>query len=96
MFVGYERIDADATVKTVAALNIPTDATSAEIQADGGDVLYTMDNATDPSIIPRGMVLPNGAGPFEFMIPDLRRIRFCGRAAAGSALNLHYYKGGNA
>lgn len=94
MFLSYQRIDATATVKTASDLTIPAKATHAELQAAGGDVLYTMDNATDPSTtLPRGMILQDGERPETFLIEDVKRIRFVGAAASGSALNIHYFAG---
>ena len=92
MFIGYERVDVDTTVKTQSALTISAKATHAELQADGADVLYTMDNATNPSAaLPRGMILQNGEKPETFLIEDVKRIRFTTAATAG--LNLHYFAG---
>lgn len=94
MFLSYQRVDATATVKTAADLTIPAKATHVELQADGGDVLYTMDDTTSPSTAaPAGMRLQNGLRPETFLIEDLKRIKFVGEAATGSALSLHYFAG---
>ncbi len=93
MYLSYQRIDATATVKTVSDLTIPVGATHAELMSDGAAVLYTMDNATDPSTaLPRGMILRTTDPPKTFVIDDIRRIRFVGTAGT-SGLNVHYFGG---
>jgi hypothetical protein len=93
MYLGYERVDATATVKTASNLTIPAGATHAELMSDSAAVLYTMDNATDPNTaLPRGMILRTTDPPKLFVIDDIRRIRFVGTPAL-SGLNLHYLGG---
>lgn len=92
MYLGYEQVVADSSVKNAAALNPPGKATYAELQADTQDVRYTMDNATDPSST-TGMVLATTHDPKQFQIDDVKRIRFTRGAGSDGNLNLHYFSG---
>jgi len=98
MFVGYEQIAVSNTVLTVAALTIPPGAAYAELQAGpAGGVRYTMDNTTNPTQT-FGMVLSGSALlniiTKEFIIEDIRRIRFIRDGAVDTLLNIHYSGGG--
>lgn len=94
MYLRYEQVAADNTVKTVAALNVHANATLVELQACTNDVRYTMDNATNPTQT-SGMVLLTTQPPKTFLIEDLNRIRFTRGAAVDGNLNLHYAAGRN-
>lgn len=92
VFLSSEEIIADASVKDVSALTIPPTATSALIQSDTNDVRYTMDGGSTPTQ-DTGMVLVNGLEPEDFLIQDIRQIRFTRGAASDAVLNIHYYNG---
>jgi len=91
-FLLYEQAVANNTVKTVADLNRPANATGARIQASPHDVHYTMDGTTDPSIT-SGMVLQEGLPPEEFLIEDMIKIRFVQGLAGTCELNVHWFAG---
>jgi len=91
-FLLSEQIVATAVVKTVTSLTVPAEATGAQLQSDTNDVRYTMDDATDPTQT-EGMILVNGLDPEEFLIGDVRKIRFIRGAASDGNLNIHYYTG---
>ena len=93
MFIGFEQIAVDgSTVHEASELDIPAQATSAQIQAGAGDIMYTMDESAPGGS--RGMVLETGNNPIEYLIEDIRRIRFCGaNGAAASHLKVHYFCG---
>jgi hypothetical protein len=92
MFLSYEQVIADATVKTVVDLTVPANATMAELQADTQNIRYTMDNINDPTQAV-GMVLLTTEPPRMFLIEDLLRIRFTRGANANANLNIHYAAG---
>lgn len=89
MFLSFEQVSALITVKTVSALTIPGEATRVSLQADTQNVRYTMDDSTDPAQT-SGMVLIVGNPPEEFLIADLRRIKFVRGSGSNGNLNLHY------
>jgi hypothetical protein len=94
MYLSYERIAATDVVKDVDDLTIPGTAAGAMIQAAGRDVLYTMDGTTDPvSDGMTGMVLRMTDPPFQVLIEDLVRIKFCRSGGRDGYLNLHYFGG---
>jgi len=91
MYLGYNRIVVDAEVKTASDLTIPSTATGAVLQSDTAAVRYTCDNATNPNS-GNGMLLRLTDPPFEMLIEDVLRIRFCKDGVAGSAtLHVHYF-----
>ena len=92
MFLGYERVVATNAVKTENDLTIVGNATWVELQADTQDVRYTMDNVTDPAQA-NGMILLTTAEPKQFLIEDLKRIRFVRGAGTNGFLNVHYAAG---
>ena len=92
MYLSFEQIEADDTVKDVSDLTVPANATGAELQADTQDVRYTMDDNTDPSES-SGMILGTTHDPKEFLIMDVRRIRFIRGAGSNGKLNIHYFAG---
>lgn len=92
MYLGFEQVVADGTVKTAAALTPPAKATHAELQADTNDIRYTMDNATNPSST-SGMVMATTHDPKQFQIDDVKRIRFTRGGGADGNLNVHYFAG---
>lgn len=98
MYLGYQRINVTAAVKTVSVLTIPMGTTHVEIVAEVGSVRYTMDNVTVPSAaLPSGMVFKITDPPKSFLVEDLMRIQFCSDiqadALANEALNFHYFGG---
>ena len=93
MFLAFEQVEADGTVKTVADLTIPNNATHAEIQSDTQAVRYTMDDATDPTIA-MGMIFLTTEPPRPFLIQDVSRIRFIRSINQGTGnLNISYFAG---
>jgi len=91
MYVGYQQIGVTNAVFTAADLTIPANAHGAELQADGQNVRYIMDDARGPTNT-IGMLLLTTSDPKYFSIEDIRRIRFT-RAAVGAVLNIHYVAG---
>lgn len=84
-FLDFEQVAATATRKTVAQLNVPGDATHAELQATGGNVRYWM--AGDP--VAGGMVLTANADPKNFPIENVKNITFTSDGV-DCLLLLHY------
>lgn len=91
-FLSYQQVEADNTVKTVSDLTVPGNATHVALQADTANVRYTMDNNTNPTT-GSGMVLLATEPPTNFLIADLKRIRFIRSGGSNGNLNLHYYAG---
>lgn len=93
MYLGFEQVAADATVKNAADdLTIPSSVTHAELQADTTDVRYTMDASTNPTAS-SGMILAVGDKPKLFVIDDILRIRFIRGGGSNGNLNIHYLGG---
>lgn len=92
MYLSHEEVVADATIKTVSALTVPSKATHAELQADSSDIRYTMDAANDPSQS-AGMILAANGEPKLFLIEDIKRIRFTRGSGSDGNLNVHYVAG---
>ena len=93
MYLSYEQITVDATNQQAGSLHIPAKATHAELQADTGSIRYTMDNVTNPSST-FGMLLLTTEPPKQFLIDDIRRIRFT-QGSGAAKLNIHYFAGRN-
>jgi hypothetical protein len=94
MYISYENLEATTIVQDVTALDVPVDATHAEIQAEVQNVRYTMDNLTNPSNH-SGMILLTTEPPRLFDIEDVKRIKFISDDVATSGrLNIHYYQAG--
>jgi len=89
--IGYEQIEVTNAVQTANALTIPANATHCRLQAQDGNVNYTMDGVSDPSAS-AGMILHAGLKPEEFEITDLRNIRFT-KDAGAPKLNISYLAG---
>lgn len=92
MYLSYEQVAATSTVKTQSDLTIPENASHAELQADTSDIRYTMDNSTDPTQA-TGMVLQPEDQPKQFVIDDIRRIKFVRGSGSDGKLNIHYFAG---
>jgi hypothetical protein len=93
-YLQYRQVNADATVRTAAHVpsGFPSNATHVELQADGQNIRYTMDDKTDPNQT-RGMLLLTTEPPKMFLIQDFRNIRFVRGAASNGRLNMHFYAG---
>lgn len=93
MYLGYEKVIVEAAVQTADDLDIPGDATHAELQSETEHVRYTMDNETNPNQT-TGMLLLTTEHPKQFVIDDIKRIRFCRNADGTNAiLHIHYFGG---
>lgn len=90
MFLSYEQVAADDTVKAVAALTIPAACTRVLLQADTANIRYTMDDTTAPTTS-TGMRLLNGLEATEFEVSDVRRIQFTREGGVSANLNVHYF-----
>lgn len=90
MYLSYQKVTADSSVKDVDDLTIPDGCVGAEVMAADNDVRFTMDNTTTPSTSD-GMILLKGDSPKDFLIEDLRRIKFTRGVAADAYLLLHYF-----
>jgi len=93
MFLSYEQVEADATVKTIADLTIPTGANGAMLQADSSNIRYTMDDSNDPSQTEGMILLTNLLPPETFLIQDMNRIRFTRGSGSNGQLNIHWWGG---
>ena len=92
MFLSYEQEASSGSVKTVADLTPPANATHCELQADTNNIRYTMDGVTDPTTT-TGMLLITTHKPKQFLMLDLRNIRFIQDAVGAGNLNVHYFSG---
>lgn len=92
MFIGFEQVAVSTSVLDVNDLTIPANATSALLQADTSSIRFTMDGSTNPSTT-SGMLLINGAQPKEFLINDIRNIKFRRDGSTDGNLNVHYAAG---
>jgi len=99
MFLGFESIAVSNVVLTAGDLTIPARATGVLLQASftgagvvAAQVRYTMDNVTNPTIA-SGMILEGNDSPQQFLIEDLRRIRFIRNGAQDALLSIHYFAG---
>ena len=89
-----ERIIAQDAIQDVSALNIPNNATHAELQARVQNVAYTMDGS-DPNQTTTGMVFLTTEPPKLFLIEDVQNIRFKRSTGTNGNLNIHYIGGRN-
>lgn len=90
MFRAFQRVAVSSVVKTVADLTIPNGATRAHLQSEAtSGIRYTMDGVTDPTTT-SGMILRSVSDPLDFLIDDVRKIRFVRDGAADTALLIHY------
>lgn len=92
MYLGYNQIQVQGEVLTESDLSIPGKATAAVLQAETGNIRYTMDNATIPTQT-KGMLLIPTLPPEEFLIEDIRRIKFIRNGVTNAVLNIHYFGG---
>jgi len=93
-FLSYERLllAGGGVVHTGAALTFPSPCQRVMIQADGGDIRYTLDGSNPNGVPGRGMILYNGEAPVWFEREDLVNFRFCRSVpATATYLNVHYY-----
>lgn len=93
MYLLYEQEATTNTAKTVSDLAPPAKATGVEIQADTQNCRYTMDNTTAPVTGSVGMIFRTTDPPKQFLIDDLRRIKFIRDAGSNGNLNFHYFAG---
>ena len=91
MYVGFDSVASDGTVKTVADVTVPTGATAVEIQAVTQSVSYTMDGATDPTTT-AGMQFLVTDSPKPFLIDDLNRLKFTQGSGGAGVLNFHFVR----
>lgn len=94
VYIKHERITATSSVKGADTLDIPAEATHAELQADSSDIRYSMDGANDPTQS-AGMILFNSGEERLFLIEDIKRIRFTRGTIYDGGLNVHYIAGRN-
>ena len=92
MYLGYNQIQVAGEVLTESDLTIPGRATGAVLQAETGSIRYTMDNSTVPNNT-KGMLLVPTLPPEEFLIDDVRRIKFVRNGTTNAVLNIHYFGG---
>lgn len=90
MFLSFQQVTADNTIKNVTALTLPIGCTGAQIMAADNDIRYTMDGSTNPSTT-EGMILMKGDWPKMFAIKDIRNIRFTRGTASNGTLLVHFY-----
>lgn len=92
MYLGFQSVASDGTVKTVSSFTVPAKATHAELQAVTQAISYTMDDSSNPTAT-AGMQLLTTEGPKTFLIEDFIRIRFTQGAGGAGLLNVHYFAG---
>ena len=92
MYIGFQSVASDGTVKTVADFTVPAKATHVEVQAVTQAVSYTMDDATDPTAT-AGMLFLTTEGPKTFLVEDFNRIKFTQGAGGAGLLNVHWFAG---
>ena len=92
-YLRYEQITVSAVVLDFDVLNVPEEATHAEIQAAEQNILYTLTGSQDPTAgaTGQGMVLPANGEPKLVLIEDLRNINFVRGAGSDGKLNIHYF-----
>lgn len=89
-FKKFEQVAISSVVKTSADLTIPATATRAHLQASSaGSIRYTMDGATVPSTT-SGMLLRSTSDPLDFLIEDVKNIKFVRDGSTDSSLLIHY------
>lgn len=89
MFIKFEQEAISNAVETIDSLDPPAGATGAELQADTGNIRYTMDG-TAPTTS-SGMLLLATHPPKEFTIEALRAIKMIRDGAGDANLNVHYF-----
>lgn len=92
MYIGFQSVATDGTVKTASSFTVPAKATHVELQAVTQAVSYTMDNATSPTAT-AGMQLLTTEAPKTFLIEDFNRIKFTQGAGGAGLLNAHWFAG---
>ena len=95
MFIGFQAVAATSTLKNVGSLTIPAGATGAQIQSETAPVRFTMDGSSFNPTSTVGMLLKLTDMPREYLIEDIRRIRFCRDGSSDGVLNIHYFAGRN-
>lgn len=92
MFIGYQQVVADASVKDSTALNQTylKKCDYAMLQAETNDIRYTMDGTAPTET--SGMLLKAGLCPEIFLSENLWRIKFI-RTGASGKLNIHFSAG---
>ena len=83
----YETVAVTSSVKDIDNLDMPSLTYLAEIQADGGTVVYTTDGVSTPGSL--GIRLFDQS-VHEIRVDDLKQIQFV-RDSADCQLNLHYH-----
>ena len=91
MYLSFQRVASSSSVKTVTDLTVPAKATHAEIQADTQAVRYTMDGTNPAS--GSGMLFLTTSDPKQFLIEDVRKLKFIQGAGGAGAVNIHYFAG---
>jgi hypothetical protein len=92
VYLSYEQVAVDGTVKDVSDLTIPANATHAELQVDTQNMRYTLDGTIVPTGVV-GFVMLTTEPPLLFLVEDLRNIQFTQTAAGAANLNIHYVAG---
>lgn len=92
MYIGFQSVASDGSVKTVSSFTVPAKATHVEIQAVTQGISYTMDNATSPTAT-AGMQFLTTEGPKSFSVEDFNRIKFTQGSGGAGVLNVHFFVG---
>ena len=94
-YIGYQRVAAiPGGVRTAADLTIPEATARVHLQADIGNIRYTMSGAPPPPTALIGFLLVADEPPQWFEREDLANIQFISVAGV-AGLSLHYYAGRN-
>jgi CTP synthase (UTP-ammonia lyase) len=88
MYNGFQSVAADGTVKTLAAVTVPTGAVTVEIQAVTQAVSYTLDGTTPTATA--GMQFLVTEPPRAFLVSDLTNLKFTQGAGGAGVLNFHF------
>ena len=92
MISGYRQYAVESVVKTLDPSAFPAEANGgAMLQAESQNIRYTMDGTTPTTTY--GMRLIAGLAPEEFLIDDVKRMKYVLEAGLTGKLNVHFFGG---
>lgn len=92
-YVKYESVQASDAPKGAEEFSIPEtqNVTRVALQATENNVRYTMSDSAEDPTPSSGMLLVADTKPEDFLLEDLKRIRFVSESGTPGVLNIHYY-----